>query len=110
MIRSLATGDVEMGDWFRLIGRELLVSFLLGITMAIGVALIASLRAPEIIAVVSATMVITVMTGSLIGLSMPFIFTKLNIDPATASAPLITSIADITGVIIYFSIANWYFA
>jgi magnesium transporter len=54
-------------------------------------------------------MVLSVMTGSLIGMLMPFIFTKLKIDPATASAPLITSIADISGVVIYFSIASWYF-
>ena len=105
MIRSLAIGDVEVSDWFKLVGKEFLVSFLLGITMAVGVSLIASVRAPEIIFIVAATMILTVMAGSLIGLTIPFIFTKLNIDPATASAPLITSIADITGVWIYFSIA-----
>jgi len=105
MIRSLAIGDVEASDWMKLVGKEFLVSFLLGITMAAGVSLIASIRSPEIIFVVAATMIITVMVGSLIGLTIPFIFTKLKIDPATASAPLITSLADITGVWIYFSIA-----
>lgn len=109
MIRSLATGDVESKDWLFLVGKEALVSLLLGVTMAIGVSLIASFRAPEIIAVVSITMVLTVMTGSMIGLLLPFFFTKIKIDPATASAPLITSIADISGVLIYFSIATWYF-
>jgi magnesium transporter len=48
------------------------------------------------------------MAGSLIGILMPFIFTRLNLDPATASGPLITSLADICGVLIYFSIATWY--
>jgi magnesium transporter len=109
MIRSIATGDVQMGDWLKLLGKELIVSLLLGITMGVGVILIALFRSPEIIWVVSLTMVLTVITGSLIGLSLPFIFTKLKIDPATASAPLITSIADICGVVIYFSIATWYF-
>lgn len=109
MIRSLATGEVQMKDWFRLLGKELVVSLLLGLTMAAGVALIASFRAPEVIVVVASTMVLTVMAGSLIGLVLPFIFTKLKVDPATASAPLITSIADITGVLIYFSIATKYF-
>lgn len=109
MIRSLAIGDVKLTDWSRLIVKELFVSLLLGITMALGVALVASFRAPEIIIVVSITMILTVITGSLIGLLLPFIFTKLKLDPATASAPLITSIADICGVIIYFSIASWYF-
>lgn len=109
MIRSLATGDVEVSDWYKLIGKEVIVSLLLGITMAVAVAAVASFRAPEIILVVSLTMVLTVLNGSLIGLLLPFIFTRLKIDPATASAPLITSIADISGVIIYFSIASWYF-
>jgi len=108
MIRSLAVGDVIIRDWLRLLGREFLVSFLLGITMAIGVSLIATFRAPDILVVVALTMVLTVMTGSLIGLLLPFIFTKLKLDPAAASAPLITSLADIIGVIIYFTVANWY--
>jgi len=76
--------------------------------MAIGVSLIATFRAPDILVVVALTMVLTVMTGSLIGLLLPFIFTKLKLDPAAASAPLITSLADIIGVIIYFTVANWY--
>lgn len=109
MIRSLAIGDVKLTDWYKLILKELVVSLLLGCTMAIGVALVASFRAPEIIIVVSLTMVLIVMTGSVIGLILPFVFTKFKLDPATASAPLITSIADICGVIIYFSIANWFF-
>jgi magnesium transporter len=109
MIRSLAVGDVKITDWYKLIGKEIIVSFLLGVTMAIGVAAVASFRAPEIVIVVSITMVLTVMNGSLIGLLLPFIFTKLKLDPATASAPLITSIADICGVLIYFSIASWIF-
>lgn len=108
MIRALATGDVQMKDWFSLMGKELLVALLLGVTMAIAVAAVASFRAPEIIAVVSMTMVCIVLVGSIVGLSLPFIFTKFGADPATASAPLITSIADISGVVIYFSIATWY--
>lgn len=109
MIRSLAIGDVRITDWYKLISKELLVSFLLGLTMSLGVALVASFRAPEIIVVVSLTMVLIVIAGSVIGMLLPFMFTQLKIDPAIASAPLITSIADICGVLIYFSIASWYF-
>lgn len=109
MIRSLAIGDIQLQDWLRLVGKEILVSLLLGITMAMGVSMIASIRAPEIIVVAASTMVLTVMISSLIGLLLPFILTKFNYDPATASAPLITSIADITGVVIYFSFASWFF-
>ncbi|MDR0796873.1 MAG: magnesium transporter [Tannerella sp.] len=109
VIRSLAVGEIEIKDWFRLLSRELIVSLLLGLTMAAGVALIANLRAPEVMIVVALTMVLIVITGSLIGLLLPFIFTKLKMDPATASAPLISSISDITGILIYLSMATWYF-
>ncbi len=108
MIRSLAIGDVELSDWYKLIFKEILVALLLGLTMALGVSAIASFRAPEIMLVVGITMILIVLVGSLTGMLLPFIFTKLKFDPATASAPLITSIADIFGVIIYFSVASWY--
>lgn len=108
MIRSLAMGDVKMADWGKLIGKELIVSLFLGLTMAVGVSIVASFRAPEVMFVVATTMILTVLMGSVVGLILPFVFTKLNLDPATASAPLITTIADISGVVIYFSIASWW--
>lgn len=107
MIRYLAVGDVKLNDWHKLVGKEFIVSFFLGITMAIGVAAIAGFRAPEIVLVVALSMIITVMVGSLIGLLLPFIFTRLKLDPATASAPLVTSLSDICGVVVYFTIATW---
>jgi magnesium transporter len=108
MIRAMAVGDVRMSDWFKLLGKELAVALALGLTMALGASLIAYFRAPEIIAVVATTMTIVVLVGSLLGMSLPFVFTRLGWDPATASGPLITSLADISGVLIYFSIATWY--
>ena len=83
-----------------------IVALAIGVTMAIGVSLIAWFRAPEVMVVVSITMVTIVLVGSLIGMSMPFVFTRLGWDPATASAPLITSLSDISGVLIYFSVAR----
>lgn len=109
MVRSLAMGDVKATDWYRLIGKEILVSLLLGGSMALAVSAIAWFRAPEILWVVSLTMVVIVMIGSMVGMLLPFLFTRFNLDPATASAPLITSISDICGVLVYFTIATWYF-
>ncbi|TVR97498.1 MAG: magnesium transporter [Rhodospirillales bacterium] len=107
MVRALATGDVKMADWGWMLGREVAVAALLGLTMAIAVSAIGVIRAgPEIALVVSLSMVIIVIVGSLIGMTLPFILTRLNLDPATASAPLVTSIADATGVIIYFALAT----
>ena len=62
----------------------------------------------DVAVVVALTMLVVVLVGSTIGMSLPFLFSKLKIDPALASGPLVTSIADIAGVLIYFSIATWY--
>jgi magnesium transporter len=106
IVRALATGDVRMADWFRLVGKELGVATAMGLTMAVAVGLVGLFRAPEVVLVVSLTMTIVVIVGSLIGLTMPFLLTRLRMDPATASAPLITSLADITGVLVYFFVAS----
>lgn len=80
----------------------------MGLTMAAAVTLLGLYRAPDVVGGVALTMFLVVVVGSLIGLSLPFVFTRLGWDSATASAPLITSIADIAGVVLYFSIATWY--
>jgi len=108
MVRAMATGDVYMRDWFSLVVKEIAICLVLGITMAVAVSAIAAYRAPEVMVPVAITMVCTVMYGSLIGTSLPFLLTRLKLDPATASAPLVTSLADIGGVMIYFSVATWY--
>lgn len=108
MVRALATGDVKMRDWSSMLGRELVVAGLLGATMALAVSLLGIWRGgAEIALVVALTMQMVVIVGSIIGMSLPFILSKLRFDPATASAPLITSIADAVGVVIYFAMATW---
>ena len=107
MVRAMATGDVEMKDWGRMLVRELSVALLLGLTTAIAVSMIGLWRGGfEIALIVAAAMLLIVMAGSLIGMSMPFLLSRFGLDPAVASGPLITSIADIAGVMIYFSIAT----
>jgi len=109
MVRALATGEVRLGDWGRMLGREVMVAGLLGLTMALAVSGIGLWRGgPEIAVVVSTTMVMIVLVGSVIGMSLPFILSRFKLDPATASAPLITSLADATGVVIYFAMATWF--
>jgi len=107
MVRALGTGDVKVTDWVKMFFKEFFVAGLLAITMAAGVALIGWFRGWwDIAIIVAISMVAIVMVGSLFGMVLPFIFTKLKKDPATASGPLITSVADICGVLIYFSIAK----
>lgn len=106
MVRGMATGEVGVKDWSKLLGRELLVAGALGLTMALAVSPIAYLRAGDALAVVIAfSMVTIVLFGSLLGMCLPFLLDRLGWDPATASAPLVTTLIDASGVIIYFSIA-----
>ncbi len=107
MVRALATGDVQFKDWLSLLGRESLVALCLGGTMAIAVSILGYIRGDWMVAVVLAlSMLGIVLMGCLIGMSLPFILNKLKMDPASASAPLVTSICDATGVIIYLFIAS----
>ncbi len=106
MVRALATGDVRTADFGKLLGREVIVALTLGLTMAVAVSTIGVWRGgPEIAVVVALAMVTIVLMGALIGMCLPFIFAKFDRDPAAASGPLVTSIADVLGVLIYFSIA-----
>jgi magnesium transporter len=107
MVRALATGDVTPGDWRALILREVAIAAALGATMALVVFPLAAVRAgPEVGVVVALTMIVVVIVGSLTGLSLPFLLGRLRLDPATASGPLVTTISDAIGVLVYFSIAT----
>ncbi len=107
VIRSMALGEVRMLDYLKVAWRELRVSLLLGLSMSVAVFLVGWWRSGlEIGVVVSISMVCIVIFGSLIGMSLPFILRAFKQDPAAASAPLVTSIADIAGVLIYLGIAS----
>lgn len=109
MVRALALGDVRIKDWVHLLGKEILIALAIGIVMGLAVSMIGIFRVgASITVVVALTMVLNVIFGSLLGMSLPFLLTRFRMDPATASAPLITSLCDIGGVLIYFSIATWY--
>ena len=106
-VRGMATGDVGVRDWGKLMGRELLVAGALGLTMALAVAPIGLVRGGDGVALVVAISMITiVLFGSLLGMCLPFLLDRLGWDPATASAPLVTTVIDACGVVIYFGIAS----
>ncbi len=107
IIRSLSIGDVKKSDWFFMFGKEILISAALGLTMGLTVSLLAIFRGGLTIAlVVSLSMILVVIIGSLIGLCLPFIFVKLKKDPTTSSVPLVASICDISGTSIYLFLAT----
>jgi magnesium transporter len=107
MVRAIATGQAHAHDWARLLAKELAVSLALGVTMGLVIWGIGAIRGGAGVGIaVALSMVCVVIVGSTIGMMLPFLLNRLKLDPAAASAPLITSIADIVGVLIYFSIAT----
>ena len=107
IIRAMALGTVQKKDWLFLLGKELLVATLLGLTMGAGISVMGFIRGKNwvLAMVVVISMIVNVIIGSLIGILLPFIFSKFKKDPATASTPLITTLADIIGTGIFLSIA-----
>src|SRR5699024_638187 len=78
MVRALATGKVQMKDWLKLIGKEVFIAVLLGTTMAVGVAAIAGFRAPQVLPVVGATMVLIRGWARSAGLARPLISARMG--------------------------------
>lgn len=107
MVRALATGDVRPREWLATLSKELMVGLALGLVVALATAGLGLFRGgAEVGLIVGLTMVCIVVAANLIGTLMPLALRLLKIDPAVASSPLITSIADAMGLIIYFSIAT----
>ncbi len=107
MVRAIATGDLKLEGWYRAIGKEILVGLMLGSVMGALTWLLGIFRhnGLDIALVVGLSMVSIVLVANLIGALLPFTLTKLKLDPAVASSPLITSMMDAVGLTIYFSIA-----
>jgi magnesium transporter len=116
VIRAMATGDVKLRDCLRVFRRELLLGFALGGVLAvIGFLRIALWpnRATlytdhyALVAMVVGLSLMGVVTfGSLAGAMLPFGLRKLKLDPATCSAPFVATLVDVSGLIIYFSLAQ----
>lgn len=106
IVRALAVGDIRINHCLSNIGRELVVGFLLGLTMGIAGWVLGYLTGGwNIAAVIFSAMLCIVLVSNIIGAVVPFVLLKLHFDPAVASSPLITSIADVVGISIYLSIA-----
>ncbi len=109
VVRALAMEEIDLQDWARVVLRELGVAIVLGLAMGLTILAVGVGKTGlDIAFVVALTMVINVVLMCVVGACTPLLISKLGHDPAVASSPLVTSIADILGVLIYFSIATWY--
>lgn len=107
MVRALVTDDIALGQWGSTFLKELGIGLMLGGTLAAGSFFLGLFRGDFMIGVVVAlSMATIVLVSNLIGMSLPFIFEKVGRDPTVASSPLITSIADAAGLLIYFFFAS----
>jgi len=115
VIRAMALGEVRLRDWWRVIRREFATGLALGgILAAIGLVRILLWQLLFnaygehyflIALTVSLSLVGVVMWGSLVGSILPFILRSLGFDPASASAPFVATLVDVTGLVIYFTVA-----
>src|SRR5690625_355712 len=116
IIRSISTNDLKLNDWLPVLKKELisglLLGSILGIMGTIVIALWMMMRGdPFTYALmmqaftVGTSLVGVVLFGNLSGAMLPFIMSKIGLDPAVTSAPFVATIVDVTGIFIYFSTA-----
>jgi magnesium transporter len=115
IIRALALGEVRLNDWWRVMRREVVAGLLLGTILAtIGFIRIAAWNAVSnmygphwflVALTVSLSLIGIVLWGTLTGSMLPFLLRWIGFDPATSSAPFVATLVDVTGLIIYFSVA-----
>jgi len=116
VIRAMALGEVRLADWWRVVRREFLSGLGLGVILgSLGVLRILiwqmlfhtyGAHAAVIAGTVGVSLVGVVLWGTMAGSMLPFLLRRLGFDPASASAPFVATLVDVTGLIIYFSTAK----
>lgn len=109
IIRGLSLNEIEFKDWYRILGKEFLVSLLIGSTLAVTnfIKLMLVDKVSLMIAlVVCLTLVVTIIFAKLVGCSLPILAKKIGFDPAVMASPFITTIVDAISLIAYFNIAT----
>ena len=116
IIRSLALREITLKDWWRIASRELPAGLVLGAILGVmGVVRIGLWQRlglfdygtywPLVALTVGLALTAIVTFGSMTGSMLPFVLKRLGFDPATASAPFVATLVDVTGLVIYFTVA-----
>jgi magnesium transporter len=116
VIRAMALGEVRLRDWWRVAGREVGTGIALGAILAsIGfirivvwqqIGHVYGVYYIRVAATVALSLVGVVTFGTIAGSMLPFVLRRLGLDPASASAPFVATLVDVTGLIIYFVVAS----
>ncbi|HEY2253933.1 MAG TPA: magnesium transporter, partial [Planctomycetaceae bacterium] len=114
--RAMALGQVRLRDWLRVIRHELIMGLALGVTLgAIGFARTSFLTSASTLkgtdrwilgAVIAQSVAAICLWGTLVGSALPLVFKRFGIDPGIASSPFVATFVDVTGIVIFFSIAK----
>ncbi len=116
IIQAMALGELTIADWWRVMRRELITGFMLGLILgSIGFLRIVLWQQLHIYDygsywnligfTIFFSLMCIVLWGSLMGSMLPIILKRLKLDPATSSAPFVATLVDVTGILIYFSVA-----
>ena len=116
IIRAMALGELSSGQFFRAVWKEMRVGLLLGIMLGTCIAaqihflpiqqVDNGLSAITFAAVVGFSLTAQILSSTIIGATLPLLATMARLDPAVVASPAITTLVDITGMIIYFAIAS----
>ncbi len=110
IIRSLSLGEIEFGDIFKIVWKEVRIAFLCGLTLAgvsfLKIVLLDNIDGYLIPLVVALTMFITIVIAKFVGCLLPMLAKKVGLDPAVMASPFITTIVDAISLIVYFNIAT----
>ena len=116
VIRAMALGEVRLRDWWRVVRRELAVGLALGTMLGlIGFVRIVAWQAVRptygthylaVAETVFLSLIGVVMFGTVAGSVLPFVLRRLGFDPASASAPFVATLVDVTGLVIYFTVGS----
>ena len=116
VIRAMALGEVTLGHWWRVVRREFFAGLVLGSMLGlIGLTRILVWQAAAgsygqhylLVGLTVAFSLVGVVTfGTVVGSMLPFILRRVGVDPASASAPFVATLVDVTGLVIYFTVAS----
>ncbi|MBQ9879729.1 MAG: magnesium transporter [Clostridia bacterium] len=108
IIRGLATDELKVRDYLRVLWKEFRVALVVSVTLAVvnGIRIFIQYREPHVALVIALTLICAVVTAKCIACSLPMLATKIHLDPALMATPLLTTIVDACTVFVYFFIAT----
>ena len=109
VIRAMSLGDVEFGDLFRVLWKELRVAVLCAATLGAVVfakVMVIDRKSVSVAVVVALTIVVTIVIAKLVGCLLPMLAKRLGLDPAVMASPFITTVVDALSLLVYFAVAT----